>query len=288
MIPVFMMASETTNALPRHEGIATMNTDNPTSIALVTGGGRGLGRSAALHLARDGADIVLTYVHDEASADAAAAEIAALGRRASVLRLDVADVASFPGFVDALSTLLTERFGSDRFDILVNNAGVGLFKSVAQTTEVDLDRMFAVHLKGPFLLTQALAPLLRDEGRVINLSSGSSRYAMAGMAAYGVMKGGIDTLTLYLAKELGPRGITVNTVASGPILSNFGEGMLRDDPDLQAVLREQTALHRIGEPDDVGGAVATLASHGNRFVTGQRIDVSGGLGIERSPPSSTR
>ena len=181
--------------------------------------------------------------------------------------------------MDDLRQRLAQGFGADGIDYLVNNGGDGLFKSIEETSEADLDHLFAVHLKGPFLLTRALMPLLRDGGRVVNLSSGASRYAMTGMAAYGVMKGGIDTMTVYFAKELGPRGITVNTVAPGPILSDFGGGMLRENQHLQAEIAAQTALRRIGEPDDVGGAIAALISPTSRFVSAQRIDVSGGLGV---------
>jgi len=258
-----------------------MNNLNATSsrIALITGGSRGLGRSAALHLAQDGVDVVITYVGNESAAQAVVADIRGQGRRASALRLDVADSASFPAFAAALRTTLQHSFGRDTLDYLVNNAGSGAYASFAETTEAQLDAMFQIHLKGTFMLTQALLPLVADGGRILNTSSGLTRFTMPGYAAYAAMKGGVEVLTRFMARELGARGIAVNTIAPGAIETDFGGGAVRDNPDLNAMLAQQTALGRVGRPDDIGAAVAALLSEGNRWLNAQRVEVSGGMSI---------
>lgn len=251
----------------------------PTRIAIVTGGSRGLGRNTALSLARRGVDIIITYRSDTAAADSALAEIEGLGRKARALQLDTGAVATFAGFAGDLKNILHDVWATSTFDYLVNNAGSGIRKSFADTSEADFDRMMNVHLKGVFFLTQTLLPLIADGGRIVNLSSGLARFSLPGMAAYAAMKGGVEVLTRYLAKELGPRGITVNTVAPGAIETDFGGGYIRDNVEVNRQIAETTALGRVGVPDDVGPMIAALLSDDNRWVSGQRIEVSGGVNL---------
>jgi NAD(P)-dependent dehydrogenase (short-subunit alcohol dehydrogenase family) len=248
-----------------------------TPIAFITGGSRGLGRSTALHLAARGVDVVLTYRSNIAEAQAVVGQIEALGRRAIALELDVGDSASFAAFAQTLKTALQHGWQRERFDYLVNNAGVGLYAPFADATEEQFDTLMKIHLKGPFFLTQKLLPLLNDGGRIVNISSGLTRFSLPGYAAYATMKGGIEVLTRYLAKELGARGIAVNTLAPGAIETDFGGGRLRDDAQLNSFVASQTALGRAGLPDDIGGAISALLQSDNRWVTAQRIEVSGGM-----------
>jgi NAD(P)-dependent dehydrogenase (short-subunit alcohol dehydrogenase family) len=248
-------------------------TTNPSRIALITGGSRGLGRSAALALAADGVDLILTYVSNDASAQAVVAQIEAKGRRAVALRLDVGDSTTFAAFADSVKAALAATWQRERFDFLVNNAGVGLHANFEDTTEAQFDMLFNVHLKGPYFLTQKLLPLINDGGRIVNVSSGLTRFSIA------AMKGGVETLTRYLAKELGARGIAANTIAPGAIETDFGGGMVRDNPQVNAMVAGSTALGRVGQPDDIGGAIAGLLGDGNRWVNAQRIEASGGMFI---------
>jgi NAD(P)-dependent dehydrogenase (short-subunit alcohol dehydrogenase family) len=252
-------------------------TTTPTRIALVTGGSRGLGRSAALKLAEQGTDIILTYKSNEAEARAVVQAIEALGRRAVALPLDVGDSRCFAAFAQHVKAALSRTWQRERFDHLVNNAGVGAHASFAETTEEQFDLLYQVHLKGSFFLTQALLPLIEDGGRIVNTSSGLARFTFPGYAAYAAMKGGIEVLTRYMARELAPRGITVNTIAPGAVETDFGGGAVRDDAQLNAQIAGVTTLGRVGLPDDIGGAVAALLSDSNRWITGQRIEVSGGM-----------
>lgn len=248
-----------------------------TSIALITGGSRGLGRNTAIQIAEHGGDVILTYRSNEREAAAVVAQIESLGRKAAALPLDVGDTTTFPAFVDALRRVLAERFGRERFDHLVNNAGVGVHASIAETTEAQFDQLVNVHLKGSFFLTQALLPLIADGGRIVNVSSGLTRFTVPGYAAYAAMKGGIEVLTRYLARELGARGIAVNVVAPGAIETDFGGGAVRDNAQLNGFLASQTALGRVGLPEDIGGVIATLLLPANRWVNAQRIEASGGM-----------
>lgn len=252
-----------------------MNTTPP--IALVTGGSRGLGRSMALKLAEGGSDVVLTFHSREAEAQEVVRRIAALGRRAVALQLDVADSRGFPAFADRLRRVLADTWGRERFDHLVNNAGVGVHAPFAETTEEQFDQLVAVHLKATFFLTQKLLPLIADGGRIVNVSSGLARFSFPGYAAYGAMKGGVEVLTRYMAKELGARGIAVNTIAPGAIETDFGGGAVRDNAQLNAQIAGLTALGRVGLPDDIGGAVASLLAPESRWINAQRIEVSGGM-----------
>ena len=252
-------------------------TTNNAKIALVTGASRGLGRNMAIALARQGVDVIGTYHSNKAEADATAAAIAALGRKAAMFQLDTGDAARFPAFVADLKQALTAKWGRANFDFLVNNAGIGVNAPFAETTEADFDRLMNIHLKGVFFLTQALLPLIADGGRIVNLSSGLTRFALPGYAAYSAMKGAVEVLTRYLAKELGPRGIAVNTIAPGAIETDFGGGAVRDNKQVNAFIASVTALGRPGLPDDIGPAVASLLTEDNRWINAQRIEVSGGM-----------
>ena len=253
-----------------------MSTQTP--IALITGGSRGLGKSMALKLAEHGTDVVLTYRSNQAEAAAVVAAIEKLGRRAVALPLDVGKAATFQAFAEQLRQVL-RQWQRERFDYLVNNAGVGVHASFADTTEAQFDELVNVHFKGTFFLTQTLLPLIADGGRIVNVSSGLARFALPGYSAYAAMKGAIEVLTRYLAKELGARGIAVNTLAPGAIETDFGGGTVRDNADVNAFIASQTALGRVGLPDDIGGAVASLLSTNSRWINGQRIEVSGGMFI---------
>jgi NAD(P)-dependent dehydrogenase (short-subunit alcohol dehydrogenase family) len=252
---------------------------SPTSrpIALVTGGSRGLGRSAALKLAAQGSDLIVTYRSNRAEADAVVAEVEAAGGRAVALALDVGDVASFDAFAAQVREVLARVWQRERFDHLVNNAGIGIHAPLAETTEAQFDTLMNVHFKGVFFLTQKLLPLIADGGRIVNVSTGLTRFALPGYAAYAAMKGAVETLTRYLAKELGPRGIRVNVIAPGAIETDFGQGVVRDDPRVNAFIASQTALGRVGLPDDIGGVIASLLAPANGWINAQRIEASGGM-----------
>jgi NAD(P)-dependent dehydrogenase (short-subunit alcohol dehydrogenase family) len=258
------------------EDTMTTTTFTP-SIALVTGGSRGLGKSTALHLAQQGHDVVLTYKSQKAEADAVVAQIEALGRKAMALPLDVADSASFAAFATQLRQSLQAQWGRETFNILVNNAGAGVHASLMETTVEQFDMLVNLHFKGVFFLTQALLPLMADGGRIVNVSSGLTRFALPGYSAYAAMKGAVEVLTRYMAKELGPRGIAVNTVAPGAIATDFGGGAVRDNAQINAFVASQTALGRVGEADDIGAMVASLVGDSNRWINAQRIEVSGGM-----------
>jgi len=245
-------------------------------IALITGGSRGLGRSMALHLARAGTDIIFTWNNDEAAAREVVAQIEALGRRAGALRLDVADSGSFGTFADQVRTVLA-GWQRERFDILVNNAGTSLHAPLMEVTEAQFDGIVAVHFKAVVFLTQALAPLLEDGGRILNISSGLARVSLPGSGVYGATKGAVEVLTRYQARELAARGITVNVLAPGAVETDFSNGMVRDNPEVNRMVASFTALGRAGLPDDIGAAAAALLAEGNGWVTGQRIEVSGGM-----------
>jgi NAD(P)-dependent dehydrogenase (short-subunit alcohol dehydrogenase family) len=249
-----------------------------TKIAIVTGGSRGLGRSTVLHLARRGVHSILTYHTNRTEADKVVAAVRELGANAVAVQLDTRDVKSFDAFVVRVRSALAE-LGAERFDYLVNNAGTGLHRSILETSEDDFDQLVNVHLKGVFFLTQKLLPSIADGGRIINLSSGLARFAVPGTAAYAMMKGGIEVFTRVLAKELGSRRITANTVAPGAIETDFNGGQVRDDANMNRMVAQMTALGRTGQADDIGPMIASLLSDDNRWVNAQRIEVSGGMNI---------
>lgn len=246
-------------------------------IAIITGASRGLGKSAALHLAREGVAIIGTYHSREDEAQRVVAEIESLGGKVKMLQLDVGDSSRFETFATQVSALLSAYFNAERFDFLVNNAGIGMYASCAETTEAQFDQLMNVHFKGPFFLTQKLLPLIADGGRIVNISSGLARFSPVGYAAYASMKGGIEVWTRYLANELGPRGITVNALAPGAIETDFGGGTVRDNADVNAWVAANTALGRVGLPDDIGAAISMLLGDGGRWITAQRIEASGGM-----------
>ncbi|MEW5559424.1 SDR family oxidoreductase [Enterobacter asburiae] len=250
-----------------------------TTLSLVTGASRGLGRNTALSIARHGGDVIITYRNGKEAAEAAVADIQALGRKATALQLDVSNVSSFPGFVAAVRAALQDNWGRDTFDHLINNAGHGEMADFANTTEAQFDLLFDVHVKGVFFLTQSLLPILADGGRIVNFSSGLTRVSFPGFSAYSAAKGAVEVLSVYMAKELGSRGITVNTVAPGAIETDFLGGAVRDIPDYNKAFAGMTALGRVGVPDDIGPMIASLLGEANRWVNGQRIEVSGGQSI---------
>jgi NAD(P)-dependent dehydrogenase (short-subunit alcohol dehydrogenase family) len=248
-----------------------------TPIALITGGSRGLGRNTALKLAQKGTDAIITYHSNRAEADAVVKQIQQLGRGAVTLQLDVGNSRSFDAFATQVREVLARQWKRERFDYLVNNAGNSLHVPFAETTEAQFDSVVNVHFKGTFFLTQKLLPLLADGGRIVNVSSGLARFSFPGSSAYGSVKGAVEVLSRYMAKELGPRGIAVNVVAPGAIETDFSGGMVRDNPQINAQIASATALGRVGVPDDVGGVIASLLSPDNRWINGQRIEVAGGI-----------
>lgn len=253
--------------------------DQSPKLALITGGSRGLGRNTAIHLARSGVDVVLTYHSNKVEADATVAEIVSLGRKAAALQLDTGDVGTFDTFAADLRETLNSNWGRETIDYLVNNAGIGLHVAFAEATEADFDRLTNIHFKGVFFLTQKLLPTINDGGKIVNLSSGLARFAYPGASIYGSLKGAVEVLTRYLAKELGHRRIAVNAIAPGAIETDFGGGRVRDNADLNKQIAANTAMGRVGLPDDVGGAITALLVGETGWITGQRIEVSGGQGI---------
>jgi len=258
--------------------VDTIYTTSSQKIALVTGGSRGLGRSTVLSLAKRGVPSIFTYNTNKEEADRVVTAVAAAGAKAHALQLDTGKISAFEGFVASVHAVLGE-LGADRIDFLVNNAGTSHHNAIEKTTEAELDALYSVHFKGVFFLTQKLLPLLCDGGRIVNISSGLTRFAIPGSAAYASMKGAIEVLTRYLAKELGGRGIAVNTVAPGAIETDFSGGMIRDNPQLNQFVAGNTALGRAGLPDDIGPLIAALLSEDSRWVNAQRIEASGGMFI---------
>lgn len=250
-----------------------------SKIAIVTGSSRGLGRNAAIAIARRGGDVIVTYHSRAEEAQAVVKEIKAIGRKAVALQLDAGNAGEFASFAERVRTALRQAWNRDTFDHLVNNAGHGEMALITETTEALFDKMVDVHFKGVFFLTQALLPLMANGGRIVNVSSGLTRICFPGFSAYSAVKGAVEVLTRYMAKELGSRGIAVNSVAPGAIETDFGGGAVRDSADVNKLFAEMTALGRVGVPDDIGPMIASLLSEDNRWVNAQRIEVSGGQGI---------
>lgn len=246
-------------------------------IALITGGNRGIGRSAAIHLAKDGVDSVITYRSHGEEAAAVVAEIEALDRRAAALRLDTGDSSTFDDFAGALATTLKENWARDTFDFLVNNAGNSSDSGFTEVTEEEFDRLVDIHFKGVFFLTQRLLDQLADGGAIVNLSSGLARFSYPKRVAYGSVKGAVEVLTRYLAAELGQRGIRVNVVAPGAVATDFSGGVVRDTPAMQEAIASNTALGRVAVAEDIGPVIASILRDDNHWVTGQRIEASGGV-----------
>ncbi|HBI09682.1 MAG TPA: short-chain dehydrogenase [Franconibacter pulveris] len=246
-------------------------------IAIVTGGSRGLGKNAALKLAERGTGIILTYNSQRQEAEKVVSEIELKGVKAVALQLNVAESHTFADFVKEVKAQLKDVWQRDSFDYLLNNAGTGIDVPFAETSEAQFDEMMRIHLKGPFFLTQQLLPLMKNGGRILNVSSGLARFALPGKAAYAMMKGAMEVLTRYQAKELGERGISVNIIAPGAIETDFGGGVVRDNEQMNRAIASQTALGRVGLPDDIGDAIAALLSDELRWMNAQRIEVSGGM-----------
>ncbi|HCA9844891.1 oxidoreductase [Klebsiella variicola] len=246
-------------------------------IALVTGGSRGLGKNAALKLAAKGTDILLTYHSNRQAALDVVAEIEQKGVKAAALALNVGDISSFDAFASEVAQVLAQKWGRTTFDYLLKNAGIGLNVPFAETSEAQFDELMNIQFKGPFFLTQRLLPLLQDGGRILNVSSGLARFALPGYAAYAAMKGAMEVLTRYQAKELGGRGISVNIIAPGAIETDFGGGVVRDNAEVNRHIAAQTALGRVGLPDDIGDAIAALLSDELAWMNAQRVEVSGGM-----------
>ncbi|MCD0488651.1 SDR family oxidoreductase [Pedobacter sp. MC2016-14] len=251
--------------------------ESSTKIALVTGGSRGLGKNMALAIANKGIDVVITYNSKKEEAEEVVAEIRQLGRKAAALQLSVGEVKTFDSFISELKTVLADTFSANQINFLINNAGIGINAAFAETTEEQFDALLNIQFKGVFFLTQKALAIIADGGRIVNISTGLARFATPGYAAYASMKGAIETLTKYQAKELGAKGIAVNVVAPGAIETDFGGGMVRDNEHVNKHLASVTSLGRVGLPDDIGGVVAFLCTEEARWINAQRIEVSGGM-----------
>jgi NAD(P)-dependent dehydrogenase (short-subunit alcohol dehydrogenase family) len=251
--------------------------EKQNKIVLVTGGSRGLGKNAALHLAKKGLDVILTYQSKKQDADETVEELKAIGVNAAALQLDVANSKTFDAFFSEVKSTLKSVFNAEKIDYLVNNAGIGIHASFAETTEEQFDTLVNIQFKGAFFLTQKALAVLNDGGGIVNVSTGLARFALPGFAAYASMKGAMETLTKYQAKELGARGINVNIVAPGAIETDFGGGAVRDNEQMNKGIASQTALGRVGLPDDIGPVVAFLCTEEAKWINAQRIEASGGM-----------
>lgn len=246
-------------------------------IALVTGGSRGLGKNAVLKLAAQGTDIIFTWNSQPQAAQDVLKELQQTGVKAVALQLNVSDISTFCDFAQQVKQVLKETWQRDTFDYLVNNAGIGINAPFSETTEAQFDALLNIQFKGPFFLTQRLLPLIKNGGRILNVSTGLARFALPGFAAYAAMKGAMEVLTRYQAKELGERGISVNVIAPGAIETDFGGGSVRDNEQINQFIASQTALGRVGMPDDIGDAIAALLSDKLGWMNAQRVEVSGGM-----------
>lgn len=248
-------------------------------IALVTGGGRGIGKDIALNLAAAGTDVILTYNNDIDAANKVKDEIISKGRKAAVLQLNTALTNTFGNFFSQLTDTLKNEFGTSAFDYLVNNAGVGLRAMTTETTEEQFDTIMNIHVKGVYFLTQGALSLMNDGGGIVNISSGLTRITFPGSGAYASAKAAVEVFTRYMARELGSRQIRANVVAPGAIATDFNGGMIRDNEHLNKMVAELTALGRVGQAEDIGGVVAFLCSPQGGWINGQRIEVSGGQAL---------
>lgn len=246
-------------------------------IALVTGGSRGLGKNAVLKLAAQGTDILFTWHSQQQAAQDVVEELQQMGVKAVALQLNVSDISTFGDFSQQVKQALKETWQRDSFDYLVNNAGIGINAPFVETTEAQFDELLNIQFKGPFFLTQRLLPLIKNGGRILNVSTGLARFALPGFAAYAAMKGAMEVLTRYQAKELGERGISVNVIAPGAIETDFGGGSVRDNEQINQYIASQTALGRVGMPDDIGDAIAAMLSDKLGWMNAQRVEVSGGM-----------
>ena len=248
-------------------------------IALVTGGSRGLGKNMALRLAEKGHDVIITYNTKKEEELEVVTAIENLGQKAATLQLDVNNIGSLTQFIEDVSKILKEKWNTNTFDFLINNAGIGATIPYMDATEEDFDTMLNIHFKSVYFLTQKALPIMNDNGRIINISSGTTRFCNPGYSIYASMKGAIETFTRYLAKEVGPRGITANVVAPGPIETDFNNATVRNNPQIKDRLASITALGRVGEANDIGGIIAFLCSEDGYWINGQRIEASGGISL---------
>jgi NAD(P)-dependent dehydrogenase (short-subunit alcohol dehydrogenase family) len=250
-----------------------------SKIALVTGGSRGLGQEMAVALARTGVDVILTFRDNESAASGVVRSIRDMGRKAEALRFDIGDIPAHHGFLQQVTELLGRTWGVDRFDYLINNAGVGATIPIASATEEAFDNLLNIHYKGVYFLTQRSLPMMNDHGAVVFISTGTTRFVVPGYSIYASLKGAVEVLTRYVAREFGSRGIRANIVAPGPIETDFNNAAIRNNPQMKSALAAATALGRVGVADDVGGVVAFLCSEEARWINGQRIEVSGGINL---------
>lgn len=248
-----------------------------SKIALVTGGSRGLGKEMVLSLAKKGLDIIFTYNSKKEEAEKVIGLVEAFGQKAAAIQLNVGETKTFDAFFKEVSAVLSTTFQTQTFDYLINNAGIGIHASYVETTEEQFDTLLNIQFKGTFFLTQRALPLMADGGGIVNISTGLARFSFPGFAAYASMKGAIETLTKYQAKELGIRQIRANVVAPGAIETDFGGGVVRDNADMNKSIASATALGRVGLPDDIGSVVAFLCTEDAKWVNAQRIEVSGGM-----------
>ena len=250
-----------------------------TKIALVTGGSRGLGKDMALSLAHKGIDIILTYNNNLDEANEVVKSVEAFGRKAAALKLNLLEIKDLDSFIQSFTTTLATHFGTERFDFLINNAGMGATIPMTQVTEEDFDNFMNVHFKGVYFLTQKALSLMNDHGSIVNISSGTTRFANPGYSIYASMKGAVEVLTRYIAKEYGSRGIRANVVAPGPVETDFNNAAIRNNPQMKGYLSNMTPLGRVGQSDDIGSVVAFLCTDDSKWVNGQRIEVSGGINL---------
>ncbi|HEY9533791.1 MAG TPA: SDR family oxidoreductase [Mucilaginibacter sp.] len=253
--------------------------ENTNKIALVTGGSRGLGKDMALRMAEKGINVILTYNSKVDEANEVVKQIQQIGPKAAALQLDAGDVKSFAAFIEKVKSILSDTFGTDRLDFLINNAGFGYYAPIVETTEEAFDSLMNVHFKGVYFLTQGMLPILNEGGGIVNISSGLARFSTPGSSAYASMKGAIEVFTRYLAKEVGARKIRANVVAPGAIETDFGGGRVRDNEELNKIISSITAMGRAGVAEDIGGLVAFLCTDDARWITGQRIEASGGMNL---------
>ncbi|MBC7828059.1 MAG: SDR family oxidoreductase [Chitinophagaceae bacterium] len=248
-------------------------------IALVTGGSRGLGKNMAIRLAEKGHDVILTYQSQKEAAETVVKDIESMGQKGLALQLDAADFNSLDAFVQLLAQTLQSKWNTDHFDFLVNNAGIGATIPFENVTEEDFDRFLNIHFKSVYFLTQETLPMINNHGRIINISTGTTRFCVPGYSVYASMKGAIEIFTKYLAKEVGGRGITANVVAPGPIETDFNNAAIRNNPERKTAMGDMTALGRVGQAEDIGGVIAFICSEDARWITGQRIEASGGISL---------
>ena len=246
------------------------------SVIVITGGSRGIGASTARHLAQRGTGVILTYNNNPQAAAEVVGSIEQAGGKAVALKLDVGNVGSFEAFREAVVMTLRDVWNISTLTGLVNNAGYGLFNPLQTVSEAQFDGLFNVHLKGPFFLTQALLPLLEENASIVNLTSATTRVATAGVAPYAAFKGGLEVLTRYMAKEFGDRRIRANAVSPGAIRTELGGGL---NDEFEAMLAGQTALGRVGEPEDVAQVITMLLSEDGAWINAQTIEVAGGYNI---------